>query len=50
MYHGHTYAVQSVALYIAMIPFILLFGMIVGARYFEGVRRSRIATAKWILP
>lgn len=41
MHSGHSYAAQSAALYFAMIPFVLLFTMIIGARYFESVRRAR---------
>lgn len=46
MHHGHTYAAQSAALYIALIPFVLLFTMIVGARFFERIRRSRKPAAQ----
>ncbi len=41
MTQGHPYALQSAAFYLALIPFILLFAMMIGARYFEGLRRAR---------
>lgn len=41
MHHGHPYAIQSAALYIALIPFALLFTLMIGARFFEGLRRAR---------
>jgi hypothetical protein len=41
MHSGHSYAVQSVALYIALVPFTLLFVMMIGARFFDGLRRKR---------
>lgn len=41
MHQGHSYATQSAAFYFAMIPFVLLFTMIIGARYFEALRRAR---------
>jgi len=41
MQSGHSYAVQSAALYLALIPFIVLFTMMFGARYFESLRRKR---------
>ena len=41
MQSGHSYAVQSAALYLALFPFIVLFTMMFGARYFEGLRRKR---------
>lgn len=41
MHSGHSYAVQSAAFYIALVPFIALFTMIFGARFFENVRRNR---------
>ncbi len=41
MHFGHPYAVQSAAFYIALIPFIALFTMMFGARFFEGMRRKR---------
>jgi hypothetical protein len=41
MHQGHSYAVQSAALYVALIPFVLLFTLMIGARYFESLRRAR---------
>jgi hypothetical protein len=41
MQSGHSYAVQSAAFYLALVPFILLFTMMFGARYFESLRRKR---------
>jgi hypothetical protein len=41
MSQGHTYAVQSAALYFALLPFATLFVMMIGARFFDGVRRKR---------
>jgi len=41
MHSGHPYAVQSAALYIALVPFALLFVMMTGARFFDGLRRKR---------
>lgn len=41
MHNGHAYATQCAAFYIALIPFVLLFAMIFGARFFEGLRRKR---------
>lgn len=46
MHQGHTYAAQSAAFYIALIPFVLLFTMMVGARFFEGMRRARKPAAQ----
>lgn len=46
MHHGHSYATQSAAFYIALIPFILLFVMMIGARFFEDMRRARKPAAK----
>lgn len=46
MQHGHPYAAQSAAFYLALIPFVLLFTMIIGARYFEGLRRARKPAGK----
>jgi hypothetical protein len=43
---GHSYAVQSLALYVAMIPFATLFTMMIGARFFEGLRRARKPAAQ----
>lgn len=41
MHQGHSFATQSAAFYFALIPFVLLFTMIIGARYFEAARRAR---------
>lgn len=41
MHHGHPYAVQSAAFFVALIPFIALFTILIGARFFESVRRAR---------
>ncbi len=41
MHSGHPYAIQSAAFYIALIPFVLLFTFMFGARFFEGLRRKR---------
>jgi hypothetical protein len=41
MHSGHSYAVQSAAFYVALIRFILLFTMMIGARFFEALRRAR---------
>jgi len=41
MHLGHPYAVQSAAFYIALVPFTLLFVMMIGARFFDGLRRKR---------
>lgn len=40
-HHAHTYAIQNAALLISMIPFVLLGVMMIGARFFDGVRRAR---------
>lgn len=41
MHSGHPYALQSAALYISLVPFTLLFVMMIGARFFDGLRRRR---------
>jgi len=41
MSSGHPYAVQSAAFYVALIPFALLFTMMIGSRFFENLRRKR---------
>lgn len=41
MHHGHPYAIQVAAFGVALIPFVALFVMMIGGRFFEGVRRSR---------
>jgi hypothetical protein len=41
MHSGHPYALQIAAFYVALIPFVALFVMMIGARYFEGLRRKR---------
>lgn len=41
MHNGHPYATQSAAFYLALIPFVLLFTMMIGARFFESLRRAR---------
>lgn len=41
MHHGHPYAVQAAAFYFAMIPFVALFTIMFGARFFESIRRAR---------
>jgi hypothetical protein len=41
MNNGHSYAVQSAAFYLALIPFVVLFTMMFGARFFENLRRAR---------
>ncbi len=46
MHNGHTYAVQSAAFYFALIPFVALFAIMIGARFFEGLRRARKPAAQ----
>jgi hypothetical protein len=41
MHSGHPYALQIAAFYVALIPFVALFVIMIGARYFEGLRRKR---------
>jgi|GEM_PF-7076030 len=41
MHNGHPYALQSAAFYVAMIPFVTLFALMSGARFFENLRRAR---------
>ena len=41
MQSGHSYAIQSAAFYIALVPFIALFTIMFGARFFENIRRKR---------
>jgi hypothetical protein len=41
MHNGHPYALQSAAFFIAMIPFAALFVLMIGARFFDGLRRAR---------
>ena len=40
-HHLHSYAAASAAFYVALVPFVLLFAMMIGARFFENVRRAR---------
>jgi hypothetical protein len=40
-HHTHPYYVQTAAFFIALLPFVLLFTLMTGAQYFEGVRRAR---------
>jgi hypothetical protein len=37
----HPYAVQTAALFVALIPVVLLFTMMAGARFLDGMRRAR---------
>lgn len=46
MHQGHSYAAQSAAFYVALIPFVLLFAVMIGARFFEGLRRARKPAAQ----
>lgn len=46
MHHGHSYATQSAAFYLALIPFVLLFAIMIGARFFESMRRARKPAGK----
>ena len=46
MHHGHSYASQSAAFYVALIPFIALFVVMTGGRFFEGLRRARKPAAQ----
>lgn len=42
--HGHRihpYIIQDAALLFALFPFVLLLTMMVGARFFENIRRAR---------
>jgi hypothetical protein len=39
--NSHPYIVQSAAFFVALIPFALLFTMIAGAKFFDGLRRAR---------
>lgn len=41
MHHDHPYAVQAAAFFVALVPFVLLGTMLLGARFFDGVRRAR---------
>lgn len=41
MHQGHPYALQCAAFYVALVPFVLLFVIMIGARSFEGLRRAR---------
>lgn len=41
MHHHHPYAVQTAAFFFALVPFVLLGTMIVGARFFDGLHRAR---------
>lgn len=46
MHQGHPYAIQSAAFYFALIPFVLLALMMIGARFFDGLRRARKPAAQ----
>jgi hypothetical protein len=46
MQSSHPYAIQAAAFYVALVPFIALFAMIAGGRYFEGLRRKRKPDAR----
>jgi hypothetical protein len=39
--HMHPYAVQNAAFLFSLIPIVLLAVMMIGARFFDGVRRAR---------
>ncbi|HEY9179551.1 MAG TPA: hypothetical protein VIO32_02465 [Candidatus Baltobacteraceae bacterium] len=41
MHQGHSYAVQSAAFYLSLIPIVVLFTIMFGARFFESIRRAR---------
>lgn len=41
MHNGHPYAVQSAAFYLSLIPIVVLFTIMFGARFFENIRRAR---------
>jgi hypothetical protein len=40
-HHAHPYAVQTAAFFVALAPIVVLFVMMIGARFFDGVRRAR---------
>lgn len=40
-HHVHPYIIQDAAFFFALVPFVLLFTMMIGARFFEGIRRAR---------
>jgi hypothetical protein len=40
-HYGHSFTVQSAAFVFALIPFVLLITFMVGARFFDGIRRAR---------
>ncbi|HEV3152538.1 MAG TPA: hypothetical protein VGZ02_01895 [Candidatus Baltobacteraceae bacterium] len=39
--HHHPYALQTAAFFIALVPFVLLGTMVIGARFFDGLQRAR---------
>ncbi|HKU67333.1 MAG TPA: hypothetical protein VJP85_06145 [Candidatus Baltobacteraceae bacterium] len=41
MHSGHPYAVQMAAFYVALVPFAALFVVMIGGRFFDGLRRMR---------
>lgn len=43
-YRVHPYIVQDAALFFALVPIVLLFTMMIGARFFENIRRARKPT------
>jgi hypothetical protein len=46
MQSSHPYAIQAAAFYVALVPFIALFAVMMGGRYFEGLRRKRKPAAR----